>query len=149
VSSLLAIGLVLFAAGVIAHLAELRACLAIVRLTENDALRISRNEAWVSTRLFSRNEKLRALAATHGSVHLRSLAVRSLRLTVWSRILICTGLALAASWSIPVIFFALAHAKVVHRLFRCRNLTMRSSGLRGESIVFPDGLSARSRLTRR
>jgi hypothetical protein len=28
-------------------------------------------------------------------------------------------------------------------------LTMRSSGLRGESIVFPDVLSARSRLTRR
>jgi hypothetical protein len=30
-----------------------------------------------------------------------------------------------------------------------RHLTMRSSGLRGESIVFPDVLSARSRLTRR
>jgi hypothetical protein len=31
---------------------------------------------------------------------------------------------------------------------RC-DLTMRSSGLRGHSIVFPDVLSARSRLTRR
>jgi hypothetical protein len=29
------------------------------------------------------------------------------------------------------------------------HLTMRSSGLRGEAIVFPDALSARSRLTRR
>jgi hypothetical protein len=29
------------------------------------------------------------------------------------------------------------------------NLTMRSSGLRGHTIVFPDVVSARSRLTRR
>jgi hypothetical protein len=33
--------------------------------------------------------------------------------------------------------------------FRSSQLTRRSSGLRGESIVFPDALSARSRLTRR
>jgi hypothetical protein len=34
-------------------------------------------------------------------------------------------------------------------LSRERNLTMRSSGLRGHTIVFPVVLSARSRLTRR
>jgi hypothetical protein len=34
-------------------------------------------------------------------------------------------------------------------LFPCANLTMRSSGPRGEAIVFPDVVSARGRLTRR
>jgi hypothetical protein len=33
--------------------------------------------------------------------------------------------------------------------FRSWHLTMRSSGPRGEAIVFPDNLSARGRLTRR
>ena len=31
----------------------------------------------------------------------------------------------------------------------CCNLTMRSSGPRGQAVVFPDILSARGRLTRR
>jgi hypothetical protein len=96
VSSLLAIGLLLFAAGAIVHFAELRSCFAIAKLTEHESLRITRAEAWVNTRLFSRNEKLRALAASHSSSYLRSLAERSLRLTAWSRILTLSGLLVAA-----------------------------------------------------
>jgi hypothetical protein len=42
-----------------------------------------------------------------------------------------------------------ASAAIARRALRCRHLTMRSRGQRGEAIVFPDVQSCRCLLTRR